>query len=212
MCHRSNIPPRGRLMYYHRRFSEDGKCEIICIGCFRTLGIANSIVAAKEIEAHHVCACAANRNHQMPAGQLSGNGPATGRPTAPLNFAKPSFGTLAMAQKLSLPFMIAAVGLLIYALPTLLEWIAFHHVNPWFAVIFPGDLTGCVFLAVVFKMPRTGALLYVLLTAFETFLYSSHLVSAEALIWIVDLAPTLMVVGAIARLRSGPPQPGPTLA
>jgi hypothetical protein len=184
-------------MNYHRRFSEDGTCEIICTGCFLTLGTANGIIAAKEIEARHVCGV--KQRPQMAISPLSGNRLATSRPIAPLHFSKQSSRISAIVQGTPAPFVYLAVGLFIYALPTGAEWIASHHLNPWFATILPGDLTGCVCLAIVFGMRRTGLILYLLLTACEALLYIGHFVPAGALLWIVDLVPTLIVAGTIAQ-------------
>jgi len=187
-------------MNYHRRFSEDGACEIICIGCFETIGIAKSGAAAKEIEAQHVCG-------KKPILTI----PANSGPATALKFIEPVARIPAIARGLHLLGTLLAAGLFLYALPTELEWVASHHVNSWFAIILPGDLTGCVCLAVAFRMRRTGVLLYVLLTACEAFLYSARVVSADALLWVVDLVPTLVVACAIA-LRAIATPPKTTLA
>ncbi len=56
-------------------------------------------------------------------------------------------------------------------------------------------------LIAVFKMRRAGLFLYLFLTACESGLYAFHIVAASALLWIVDLVPTLVVAGIILRRR-----------
>ena len=86
---------------------------------------------------------------------------------------------------------------LLYVLPTVIKLLAARHLNPWLAIILPGDLAGCAWLFGVFKMQKTGLILYLLLTACEGCLYVSNTVSADALIWIADVVPTLIVAGII---------------
>jgi hypothetical protein len=86
---------------------------------------------------------------------------------------------------------------LLYVLPSVIELLATRHLNPWLAVILPGDIAGCAWLFGVFKMQRTGLILYLLLTACEGCLYVSNIVSVGALIWITDLVPTLIAAGII---------------
>lgn len=76
-----------------------------------------------------------------------------------------------------------------------IKLLAARHLNPWLAIILPGDIAGCAWLFGVFKMQKTGLILYLLLTACEGCLYVSNIVSADALIWIADLVPTLIVAG-----------------
>ena len=58
-------------------------------------------------------------------------------------------------------------ALVLYALPTVLEFAALRRWNPWFSVILPGDLAGCACLCLVFGKVKQGISLYCLLTAIE---------------------------------------------
>jgi hypothetical protein len=50
-------------------------------------------------------------------------------------------------------------------------------------------------------MRRTGLYLYLVLTACEGSLYAFHVVRANALLWMVDIVPTLAVAAIILRVR-----------
>ena len=79
---------------------------------------------------------------------------------------------------------------------------ALRTVNPWLAVVLPGDLAGCACLALIFRKMKFAASLYVALTAMEALLYVSHLASMHALLWFADLVPTLVVAANVLRLPS----------
>lgn len=96
---------------------------------------------------------------------------------------------------------LATVGLL-YALPTILELIAAHRAMPTMDIIVFGDLTGCVCLAILFGMPLTGVVLYLLLAAVEGFLCFAGILSASTLAWFTDLLPMVIAVRRIAVLRA----------
>jgi hypothetical protein len=187
-------------MNYYRRYNGDGTWEIICTRCFLSLGTANGISAAMEMETRHFCAAEASQD--ISSGTLPSHNSPLNHPTSTLSFIDRLLATAPKKQSLHVPLMLLSAVLLIYVLPTALELVATQHISPWLASIFPGDLAGCICLAAVFKMRRTGVLLYLLLTICETFLYLSNIVSARELPWIVDLVPTLIVAGAIARARS----------
>jgi hypothetical protein len=173
-------------MNYHRRYHRDGSCEVICTRCFLTLGLAKHHRAAQEIEMQHVC----KRTTGVALSKIYAN------PGRPVSFLSGGLWQL----NIVLLFLTVAVAL--YLLPTVAEFAAEKYVSPWVATILFGDLAGCVCLAAVFNMRRTGLLLYVFLTGCEGALYASHALSPNALTWLVDVVPTLVVAGKIARLRS----------
>ena len=111
------------------------------------------------------------------------------------------FGKSGRLGEFSLSIIFFSVVILLYALPTAVELAAVQHLNPWLAVIFPGDLIGCAWLVAIFKLRRTGWFLYLALTACESCLYVSHFMTANALVWVVDLVPTLAVLGMILYVR-----------
>lgn len=93
-------------------------------------------------------------------------------------------------------------ALITYVLPTVVELIAAHDPGFGFGVIVFGDLTGCACLAALLGMPMFGVVLYVLLSVFEACLYFTGVLSATTMAWFVDILPTLVVAGRIARLHS----------
>jgi hypothetical protein len=182
-------------MKYYRRYDKDGNCEVICTNCFVTLGMANQSVAIRRIEEGHICRERLIVTKQKAYFALAETVECSQRP------ARHPFG-LSEGQK-SQPFLIAILGALffLYVMPTVGEFIAAQHVNPWLAIILPGDLLGCIWLTFAFRMQRTGVLLYLLLTGCESFLYLSHAVTVNMLVWIADSVPTLLVAVMIARSR-----------
>jgi hypothetical protein len=91
--------------------------------------------------------------------------------------------------------------------PTFVELLAAQRLNPWLGVILSGDLIGGMWLIAVFKMRRTGLSLYLLLIACEGSLYEFHILTINALLWIVDIVPTLAVAAIIPRAL-WQPRPG----
>lgn len=186
-------------MDYYRRYDEEGNCEVICTCCFSTVGNANSLSNAKKIEAFHVCA----RNTDLDAPKIIPIDSAVGR--APASFLNPverMFGPSGKLKNLNTWILFLLTGLLLYAIPTVFELAATKHLNPWLAVIVPGDAIGCACLMTAFRMPRTGLALYLLLTTCEAALFGFHIVSAKDLVWIVDLIPTIAVACLIMRVRT----------
>jgi hypothetical protein len=104
-----------------------------------------------------------------------------------------------------IPFAYVTIVFFAYALPTAVEFIATQHFNPWIASILPGDIVGCLCLAAIFKLRRTAVLLYLTLTVLEALFFQLDLVSAHALIWIVDLVPTLVLLRLAAHIRGDAP-------
>lgn len=186
-------------MNYFRRYDKDGNCEVICTRCFLTLGVANGLAAIREIEAQH--ACGRMTDHERFTRMLDNEESFSRQSAMALNRVERLFGKSGRLGEFSLSIIFFSVVILLYALPTAVELAAVQHLNPWLAVIFPGDLIGCAWLVAIFKLRRTGWFLYLALTACESCLYVSHFMTANALVWVVDLVPTLAVLGMILYVR-----------
>jgi hypothetical protein len=186
-------------MNYFRRYDKDGNCEVICTRCFLTLGVASELAAVREIEALHTCG--RMTDHERFARMLDNEDSFSRQSTMILNRVERLFGKSGKLGDLDLSIIFFSVVVLLYVLPTALELAAVQHLNPWLAVIFPGDLIGCAWLVAIFKLRRTGWFLYLTLTACESCLYVSHFMTANALVWVVDLVPTLAVLGMILHVR-----------
>ena len=186
-------------MNYYRRYDKDGNCEVICTRCFLTLGVASGLAAVREIEALH--ACGKITDHERFARMLDDADPFSRQLTMAWNRVERLFGKSGKLGDLNLSIIFFSVAVLLYALPTAVELAAVQHLNPWLAVIFPGDLIGCAWLVAIFKLRRAGWFLYLMLTACESCLYVSHFMTANALVWVVDLVPTLAVLGMILHVR-----------
>ena len=93
--------------------------------------------------------------------------------------------------------------LIVYGIPNLIEFASAGYVSPWLVNVLFGDLTGCVCLAVVLRMPRTSVVLYLALAMLDGWLYATMKVSPNTLAWITDAVPTLVVIGRVVQLRVG---------
>jgi hypothetical protein len=100
------------------------------------------------------------------------------------------------------PLFFVAIFLLLYAFPTVVELAAARYAVPSIGIVLFGDLVGCACLATIFRTPVVAGALYLLLTICELWLHSSGAVQRAFLPWILDLVPTLMVVGKIAWMRA----------
>jgi hypothetical protein len=176
-------------------YKKDGTCEVICTRCFVTLGVADRSDSVREMEALHFCDRTVAPKHRPSIVSIRGSSDTRLTPISiPIERIIDSYGTRA-APNLWMALLI--IVSLLYVLPTVVELLAARHLNPWLAIILPGDIAGCAWLFGIFKMQRTALILYLLLTACEAGLYVSNVVSAGALIWIADLVPTLIVAGII---------------
>ena len=184
-------------MNYYRCYEKDGTCKVICTRCFLTLGVAHGVADLKRLEALHKCGWEPLRNNgcAIPACQRHKIWPLSASRIQPL------FKTSGQRESLNALVMFAAAVLLLYVLPTAVELAASRHLNTWFAIIVPGDILGCVCLALLFKMYKTGAALYLFLTACESYLYMRNVISASLLVWLVDAIPTIVVTALILRQR-----------
>lgn len=178
-------------MKYYLLYRNNGTCDVICTRCFVKLGVAGQSDALREMEALHVCDRAAAPKH------LSSIAPIRGSSNGLLDTdqIRRILGSYGERGVPNLWMALLLIVSLLYLVPTVIEILAARHLNPWLAVIFPGDIAGCAWLFGALKMQRTALILYLLLTACESCLYLSNMVSDNALIWIVDLVPTLVVAG-----------------
>ena len=185
---------------YYRRYQQDGTCMVICTRCFLTIGIAQGQAAVKDLESRHVCSRAVQGvvPEALPT-----------RASAPVMVRQDELVTsLLQAVARWNPLFIAVILMvLLYALPTVLEYVAVRHFNPWLAVILPGDALGCAALIVFFGMRRTGLVLYLVLTGIEGAFYLTHFLSPPVLLWIVDLVPTLIAISFVGSRWPAPRTP-----
>jgi hypothetical protein len=175
-------------MNFYYRSLQEGRCEIVCTRCFRTVGAAGDIDEMRRLEDCHACAV---RREAVPIPL-----PADSRhliPATPRMISKPK----APPGPNYLLLSIAAVFL--YIVPTLFEFTVLRNWNPWIAVVIPGDIAGCFCLAVVFRKVRIGIALYCVMTMIEAGLYWLNVMPPGILPWVTNLVPTLVVFGIIWR-------------
>ena len=183
------------MQYYHR-YLENGKCEIICTRCFLTIGTAGRLLTIKRLETAHICAA--------PLRPAANSGESATRPASP-----PQTGWLRACSnkiaRLPLPLLLIAVPILLYGVPTVIEMALSTGIGPWLTSIFVGDLAACGCIYAVLGMRKTGMILYPLLIVLKFCLFSAQLISANTLLWLTDVIPTLIVMAKVTSLRSRPP-------
>lgn len=179
-------------IHFYRRYEADGRCKVICMHCFQTLGTAWDRPSLEQMESAHICEFWREGAPSAPSRALARRVPAM---------------TPLLQRLLEIPAgMLTLLTVLVaYGLPTAAELAARHMLNPWLAVILPGDLIGCAVLAGLLRKPRTGVFLYLLLTVIEGLSYADGVARGRHLVWFADLVPTLFVLILILRmkLRSG---------
>lgn len=185
-------------MKYYYYYGKNGSCEVTCTRCFIKLGIATDLSAIRQLEARHIC------------GETAAHDQDQARPESLLCEKKPVTAQYFIERFIGLPdkikwpkmmFMFACIVVLLYALPTAGEFMAAQHLSPWLAIILPGNLLGCLCIAIVFRKYRTGTLLYLGLTVVEGWLYVSNILGQNELPWVVDVVPTFVVASLILRRR-----------
>ncbi|HEX4037767.1 MAG TPA: hypothetical protein VHX37_06895 [Acidobacteriaceae bacterium] len=189
---------KKNAMQFYYRYHEDGSCKVICMNCYATLGTGWDRDAVTQMEAGHICG-----EWKRAAERLAGEESA-GQQSIPLN-VRPSPSLLHPSlspqewrmARLHPAILVALTALLLYVAPTVLEMLARRKVNTWLSVILPGDLLGCMVLGALAKMPRTAIALYLLLTACECYWQVMHAMRGITMAWIVDLVPTLVVIGVL---------------
>ncbi|MFZ0515451.1 MAG: hypothetical protein WBG23_15215 [Acidobacteriaceae bacterium] len=184
-------------MEYFRRYDPNGSCVVICLRCFATVGTAGNVSAALTLENAHECTRHPIANQKQASPGIVSR-VAAWRRGLPSSFLK----SAARLQMPYTPLFFLAVFLLLYAFPTVVELAAVRYAVPAMGIILFGDLVGCVCLATILRSPYIAGALYVSLTFCELWLQSSGAVRSAVLPWILDLVPTLVVVGKIARMRA----------
>ncbi|HEY1806964.1 MAG TPA: hypothetical protein VGG42_00315 [Acidobacteriaceae bacterium] len=175
-------------IHFYRRYDPDGRCKVICMRCFQTLGTAWDRHSVEEMESAHMCAF-----------WMEGAPPANARPRRRGTAAAvPLLREVLQMHTWALLLLMLVV---LYLVPTVMEIGASYALNPWLAVIVPGDLIGCAVLVGLLRMPRTGVLLYVLLTTLEGLSYAVNGAVRPDLCWFTDLVPTVLVVSLVLRRK-----------
>jgi hypothetical protein len=172
-------------MDFYHRYTEDGGYEVICTRCFLTVGLAAGIAIARRLEAQHICP----KDSASDSPTLSGDRPGSIRRELSSLPAR-SLGFVARAKETHFALLSLAVIVVVYALPTGVEFIATSYLGPWVGTIFLGDFCGCLCLASIFNLRKTGVILYAVLTICEGALFAGRLLPASAILWITDLVPT----------------------
>lgn len=184
-------------MEYFRRYNPDGSCVVICLRCFATIGTAGNVSAALTLENVHACT-----RHPVAVQKQAVTEISTGIKTSSEGLSSRFLSTAARLQMPYMPLFFLAIIILLYAFPTVVELAAVHYAVPSIGIVLFGDLVGCVCLATILRTPVVAAVLYLLLTFCELWLRSSGAVRGVFLPWILDLVPTLVVVGKIAWVRA----------
>jgi len=189
-----------KYFWLHRK---DGTFKVICSCCRSTVGIAGDSSVAAEIEACHQCRpTARGEKRVVNIARYQFETKATSSLIPPGDCPEPSkpgirTGTI---------FTLISAAFFIYAVPTSLEFLAAQYFNPWLAGILLGDLIGCIWLVSVFKMRKTGVLLYVLLVTLKSCLCVTQLIPATTLFWMTDVIPAVVIVSMIARANRSHPE------
>jgi hypothetical protein len=179
------------VIHFYRRYHPDGRCKVICMRCFQTLGTAWDRHSLEEMESAHECAFSVE-GAPSPAGRR------------PRRLAGTDAPLLREALQLHALLLALLTVLALYVIPTALEAGASYALhNAWLAVILPGDLIGCAVLIGLLRMPRTGVALYLALTVAEGLSYSMNGGIVPDLRWFADLVPTLLVLTLVLRLKLG---------
>ena len=183
-------------MKYYYHYGKNGSCEVICTRCFIKLGVATELTAIRQLEVRHICGEITHDPLKLP-----GDGLSSQEKSVTLHFLRRFIGLPGKIKWPNMMVVFAAIAVLLYGLPTTGEFMAAEHLSPWLAIILPGDLLGCVCMAAVFRMYRTGLLLYLGLTVIEASLYLSHTLGKNELPWVVDIVPAVVVASMILRER-----------
>lgn len=89
-----------------------------------------------------------------------------------------------------------------YLLPTGIEFLAAHKLNPWLASVLFGDALGCILLSLQMRLTRTAIMIYIFATSTEAILFAGHFISVNSLAWITDALPTAVILFCIfGRMR-----------
>lgn len=184
-------------MEYFRRYNPDGSCVVICLRCFATVGAAGTVSAALTIENAHECT-----RHPVADQKQASPGFLSRVAALRTDLSSRFLRSVARLQMPYTPLFFLAIFVLLYAFPTVVELAAVRFAVPATGIILFGDLVGCACLATILRTPVVAGALYLSLTFCELWLHSSGAIRREFLPWILDLVPTLVVVGKIAWMRA----------
>ena len=178
------------------RFRPDKSCEVICTDCFLTVAVGHDQVRVREAAASHICRSTSKKQNVIAFTQK-------GQRSQPRSDSANTFlGNFDQAV-LPLTFVLFAVFMVFYAIPTVIEFAALRYLSFWLVGILIGDFAGCAGIFLLLKKRITAVVLYLGLTAVECYLYSSHLLSANTLLWTMDIVPTIFIAGAALHRRLG---------
>jgi hypothetical protein len=179
--------------FYYRSLPE-GRCEVVCTRCFLTLGAAREMEGIRRMEDSHRCPAAQPTAsvHARSADPWAGVAPTLRRPSAPA-------AHVSMRRMVQNALLLLAAAFALYLLPTVFEFAALRHWNPWISTVLPGDLAGCAFLCIVLRKVKAGICLYCLLTLIEACVYRLHIMPLSVLPWFTDLVPTIVVSMIVLR-------------
>lgn len=191
-------------MNYHHRYSADNTCEIICTRCFSTIGVVKEPAAAREIEAQHACGSKAGQSCEIGTTFffVQAVPPVSNVPPSWWNWRGKVLDFWARLEEWHVSLLLVFVALFFYVLPTTIEFWATRYWGAWLGSVFLGDILGCIGMAIILHMRRTAVVFYLLLTSVEAYLYTTHLIPANVLIWLVDLIPTLIILSVIVCQHS----------
>jgi hypothetical protein len=179
---------------YHRRYRQDGSCQVICTSCFATLGIAFNTLQARVIEEEHLCPV---RIHGETQAQLSLCRSSAKTGALATDDLIQRFLAASPRHRMYQPLAVLSAVAFLYALPTAFELLASQYLTVWLACIVPGNLAGCICIGAIFKRPRMAVLLYFTLAVLESYLLLFHLLPNTAFVWLVDVVPTLTVAALV---------------
>jgi hypothetical protein len=198
-------------MSYYQTKNASKTYKIICTRCFQSLGIASDPSSAKIMESNHVC----SSTPEQPISTLLDT-----RSTLLAEYVPDSTSMLRQITETIGPpdsrycvTTIFVTFILFYILPGLTELVALRYVNPWIALVLFGDAVGCFYIYRVLKMQKMAFVLYLVLTLGEAIFYSTHLVSSQLLLWLVNAIPAAFISMIVARIptrgeRESPLQDG----
>jgi hypothetical protein len=100
---------------------------------------------------------------------------------------------------------VAACVVFSYVLPMWVERLLVGRIGPFWAYVVIGDIAGCAAIGALTRW-QLGVALYLVLDVVEAALFQTHIVSLNAMVWLSDAAPTVLLcllAIMVVRLRGG---------
>lgn len=170
-------------MDFYLLLRKDGTYDLICTRCFLTVASTKDPSTIQSYQTLHRC-----KDSQI--------GSAKALPSKNPHHKVPSRDAGKLLPQLASirPTVLLILGaLLLYAFRTAIEsWLLYSR-NQGLAIVAIGDLLGCACIFFVLRRKRLAVAVYVVTAAIEILAYSLNLLSGQALCWVTDLAPTLVV-------------------